>query len=59
MRRLPGPHNDIFSNFRSLETLIRGELERHKLDMDPGNPRDYMDAFLMEMQKVMMLRLRL
>ncbi|XP_059923111.1 cytochrome P450 2J4-like isoform X2 [Gadus macrocephalus] len=51
MKHLPGRHNEIFSNFRSLETLIRGELERHKLDMDPSNPRDYMDAFLIEMKK--------
>ncbi|XP_068174781.1 cytochrome P450 2J4-like [Antennarius striatus] len=48
MRHLPGPHNAIFSNSRCLEMSIRGEIERHKLDLDPDNPRDYIDSFLIE-----------
>ncbi|XP_035508739.1 cytochrome P450 2J2-like [Morone saxatilis] len=48
MKRLPGPHNGIFSNSKSLEASIRGEIERHKLDLDPSNPRDYIDTFLIE-----------
>lgn len=52
MKCLPGPHNGIFSNSESLEASIRGEIERHKLDLDPSNPRDYIDTFLIE-EKVM------
>ncbi|XP_030290319.1 cytochrome P450 2J2-like [Sparus aurata] len=48
MKCLPGPHNGIFSNSKSLEASIRGEIERHKLDLDPSNPRDYIDTFLIE-----------
>ncbi|XP_044056766.1 cytochrome P450 2J2-like [Siniperca chuatsi] len=48
MKRLPGPHNGIFSNSKCLQTSIRGEIERHKLDLDPSNPRDYIDTFLIE-----------
>lgn len=48
MQHLPGPHNRIFSSSRSLEASIRAEVERHKLDLDPSNPRDYIDAFLIE-----------
>ncbi|XP_037626168.1 cytochrome P450 2J2-like isoform X2 [Sebastes umbrosus] len=48
MKRLPGPHNGIFSSSKSLEASIRAEIERHKLDLDPGNPRDYIDTFLIE-----------
>ncbi|XP_034386512.1 cytochrome P450 2J2-like [Cyclopterus lumpus] len=48
MKHLPGPHNGIFSSSKSLEASIRGEIERHKLDPAPGDPRDYIDAFLME-----------
>ncbi|KAG7520610.1 cytochrome P450 2J2-like [Solea senegalensis] len=48
MRRLPGPHNNIFSNLKSVETFIRREIEEHKLDLDPSNPRDYIDSFLAE-----------
>ncbi|KAM9849269.1 LOW QUALITY PROTEIN: uncharacterized protein ACBR49_008525 [Aulostomus maculatus] len=48
MKHLPGPHNAIFSSSKSLEASIRSEISRHKLDLDPGNPRDYIDAFLTE-----------
>ncbi|XP_034557102.1 cytochrome P450 2J1-like isoform X3 [Notolabrus celidotus] len=51
MRLLPGPHNAIFSNSKCLEVSIRAEVERHKLDLDPSNPRDYIDAFLIEKHK--------
>ncbi|KAM4548390.1 cytochrome P450 2J2-like [Odontesthes bonariensis] len=48
MQHLPGPHNGIFSSSKSLEASIRREIERHKLDLDPRNPRDYIDKFLVE-----------
>ncbi|KAK5869999.1 hypothetical protein PBY51_024669 [Eleginops maclovinus] len=48
MRHLPGPHCGIFSSSKSLEASIRGEIERHKMDLDPSNPRDYIDSFLIE-----------
>lgn len=48
MRHLPGPHNGIFSSSRSLKASIRKEIERHKLDLDLSNPRDYIDNFLIE-----------
>ncbi|XP_067369543.1 cytochrome P450 2J2-like isoform X2 [Channa argus] len=48
MKHLPGPHNDIFSNSKCLKASIRAEIERHKLDLDPSNPQDYIDTFLLE-----------
>ncbi|XP_029905578.1 cytochrome P450 2J2-like [Myripristis murdjan] len=48
MKSLPGPQNAIFSLLKSLEAFIRGEIERHKVDLDPNNSRDYIDTFLME-----------
>ncbi|KAM9385854.1 cytochrome P450 2J6-like [Pholidichthys leucotaenia] len=48
MRHLPGPHNGIFSSAKFLVTSIREEIERHKVDLDPNNPRDYIDNFLIE-----------
>uniref|UniRef100_A0A3B4WYR2 Cytochrome P450, family 2, subfamily N, polypeptide 13 n=1 Tax=Seriola lalandi dorsalis TaxID=1841481 RepID=A0A3B4WYR2_SERLL len=48
MKHLPGPHNGIFTNSKSLEASIRREIDRHKLDLDPSNPRDYIDTFLIE-----------
>nr|XP_057930410.1 cytochrome P450 2J2-like [Doryrhamphus excisus] len=50
MKHLPGPHSTMFSHFRTLQEFITSEIKAHKLDLDPNNPQDYMDAFLMESQ---------
>ncbi|XP_058493849.1 cytochrome P450 2J6-like [Solea solea] len=50
MKHLPGPHNKIFSNFNILKDFISEEVQRHKKDLDHNNPRDYMDAFLIEIE---------
>lgn len=52
MKVLPGPHNKIFKLFKTLSGFIREEVECHLKDIDPDNPRDYIDAFLIEMEKV-------
>uniref|UniRef100_A0A3P8VGW1 Cytochrome P450, family 2, subfamily N, polypeptide 13 n=1 Tax=Cynoglossus semilaevis TaxID=244447 RepID=A0A3P8VGW1_CYNSE len=49
MKYLPGPHNRIFANSKSLEGFITREVEDHKLDLDLDNPHDYIDTFLIEM----------
>ncbi|XP_013766107.1 cytochrome P450 2J2-like [Pundamilia nyererei] len=48
MKHLPGPHNRIFSSSKSLVASIREEIKKHKLDLDPNNPRDYIDSFLIK-----------
>ncbi|XP_063057367.1 cytochrome P450 2J2-like isoform X2 [Engraulis encrasicolus] len=50
MKHMPGPHNTIFSNYLDVADFIRKEVERHKEDFDPNNPRDYIDAYITEMQ---------
>ncbi|XP_078141646.1 cytochrome P450 2J4-like isoform X2 [Centroberyx gerrardi] len=50
MKHLPGPHNKIFTDLKHLEDFLSQEIKRHKQDLDPSNPRDYIDAFLMEME---------
>uniref|UniRef100_A0A667WJB9 Cytochrome P450, family 2, subfamily N, polypeptide 13 n=1 Tax=Myripristis murdjan TaxID=586833 RepID=A0A667WJB9_9TELE len=49
MKHLPGPHNKIFSYYKYLEGFISQEIQRHKKDLDPNNPRDYIDTFILEM----------
>ncbi|XP_051929040.1 cytochrome P450 2J5-like [Hippocampus zosterae] len=46
MKRLPGPHNAIFTNFQALQEFIGAQIKSHKLALDPSDPRDYIDAFL-------------
>lgn len=51
MKHLPGPHNKIFASFNLFQDFIQEEVEKHKRDLDHNNPRDYMDTFLIEMEK--------
>uniref|UniRef100_A0A8C6LM39 Cytochrome P450 family 2 subfamily J member 2 n=1 Tax=Nothobranchius furzeri TaxID=105023 RepID=A0A8C6LM39_NOTFU len=50
MDYLPGPHNKIFTYFSAIQTFLAEEIEKHKKDLDPSNPRDYIDTFLIEMK---------
>ncbi|XP_053177699.1 cytochrome P450 2J4-like [Scomber japonicus] len=50
MKHLPGPHNRMFSNYKTILDFIGQEVQRHKQDLDPNNPRDYIDSFLIEME---------
>ncbi|XP_063056804.1 cytochrome P450 2J2-like [Engraulis encrasicolus] len=51
MKHLPGRHNDIFSNYGRICDFIKEDLDRHKQNHDPSDPRDYMDTYLTEMNK--------
>ncbi|XP_046692147.1 cytochrome P450 2J2-like [Silurus meridionalis] len=48
---LPGPHKTIFANYEKIIEFMKGEVRKHKEDWDPSNPRDYVDSFLLEMEK--------
>ncbi|ROL51013.1 Cytochrome P450 2J6 [Anabarilius grahami] len=51
MKHLPGPHNDMFSNYKILHAFIRELIIKHKAELDPSEPRDYIDSFLIEMME--------
>ncbi|XP_075895316.1 cytochrome P450 2J5-like [Nelusetta ayraudi] len=51
MKHLPGPHNMIFEKTNNVKNFISEQVQRHQKDIDPNNPRDYIDAFLIEMEK--------
>lgn len=55
MKHLPGPHNDIFSNYKLLQDFVKEVVVKHKAELDPSEPRDYIDSFLIEMMKVIQL----
>ncbi|XP_033477946.2 cytochrome P450 2J6-like [Epinephelus lanceolatus] len=50
MKHMPGPHNKMFSQFNSIFDFISEEVKSHKKDLDHSNPRDYIDAFIIEME---------
>ncbi|CAJ1060173.1 uncharacterized protein LOC121511702 [Xyrichtys novacula] len=51
MKHLPGPHNKMFKNSKTLREFISQEVQRHKMNLDRNNPRDYIDTFIIEMEK--------
>ncbi len=52
MKWLPGPHQTIISNYQELANFLKEKVEQHRLDWDSNNPRDYIDAYLTETEKV-------
>ncbi|KAK9519200.1 hypothetical protein VZT92_021943 [Zoarces viviparus] len=50
MKHLPGPHNKMFTHFNAIQDFISQEIESHKKDLDHSDPRDYIDAFIIEMK---------
>ncbi|KAM6963011.1 cytochrome P450 2J2-like [Aplochiton taeniatus] len=50
MKYLPGRHNDIFSYYETIKVFINGEIQRHRQDLNPSCPRDYIDTYLIEME---------
>ncbi|KAK9519201.1 hypothetical protein VZT92_021943 [Zoarces viviparus] len=50
MKHLPGPHNKMFTHFNAIQDFFSQEIENHKKDLDHSDPRDYIDAFIIEMK---------
>lgn len=52
MRRLPGPHQNLKKMYREVNKFTAEKIEEHKKNLDPSDPRDYIDCFLIEVEKV-------
>ncbi|KAL1023156.1 hypothetical protein UPYG_G00037080 [Umbra pygmaea] len=51
MRRLPGPHQDAKKIWTEVKVFLRTEIEEHRKNWNPSDPRDYIDCYLSEMEK--------
>ncbi|XP_059840290.1 cytochrome P450 2J2-like [Hypanus sabinus] len=51
VRHLPGPHNDLFALRRSLEDLFQKKIKQHRERLNPSEQKDFIDYFLLQMQK--------
>ncbi|XP_015266096.1 PREDICTED: cytochrome P450 2F5-like [Gekko japonicus] len=51
MDLLPGPHQQIFRNFEKLRQFIAERVRRHQESIDPSDPRDFIDCFLIRMEQ--------
>ncbi|XP_061095521.1 cytochrome P450 2J2-like [Conger conger] len=50
LKYLPGSHQTILSNYDKIIAFINEEIEKHKEDWDPSDPRDYIDTYLREIK---------
>ncbi|KAM5145957.1 cytochrome P450 2B4-like [Mantella aurantiaca] len=51
MKFIPGKHQTILSNLQKLLQYVEKRVEKNKETLDPDNPRHYVDAFLIKMEK--------
>ncbi|XP_063322079.1 cytochrome P450 2J2-like [Pelmatolapia mariae] len=51
MKYLPGPHQTVHANYREIMTFLNREIEKHQEEWNPDDPRDFIDAYLSEMEK--------
>ncbi|XP_029426898.1 cytochrome P450 2F2-like [Rhinatrema bivittatum] len=51
MDYLPGPHKKLFANHEVQRVILQDAVKAHQETLDPDSPRDFIDAFLIKMQK--------
>nr|AAX37318.1 cytochrome P450 CYP2AA3v1 [Danio rerio] len=51
IKHFPGPHQKIKKNTDDLLIFLGDEVEEHRKTLDPGSPRDFIDAYLLEIEK--------
>ncbi|XP_073454693.1 cytochrome P450 2B4-like [Aquarana catesbeiana] len=51
MMFVPGKHQQILSNMQKLLQYVKKKVEKNKETLDPLHPRDYVDSFLIKMEK--------
>ncbi|XP_067412853.1 cytochrome P450 2C15-like isoform X3 [Emydura macquarii macquarii] len=47
MSFLPGPHRQIFREYKRLGAFIQAQVASHRHSLDPSTPRDLIDCFLL------------
>ncbi|XP_060062288.1 cytochrome P450 2J2 isoform X2 [Erinaceus europaeus] len=51
MNFLPGPHKKLFKYWEELKLFVAQVVEKHKSDWIPAETRDFIDAYLIEIEK--------
>nr|XP_003228717.1 PREDICTED: cytochrome P450 2G1-like isoform X1 [Anolis carolinensis] len=51
MRYLPGRHNRIYYLLEDLKAFVADKAQANLETLDPNNPRDFIDCFLIQMEK--------
>eukprot|EP00062_Callorhinchus_milii_P017928 gi/632970848/ref/XP_007901875.1/ PREDICTED: cytochrome P450 2J2 isoform X1 [Callorhinchus milii] len=51
LKYLPGPHKTLFALWDNILQFIKEEIQKHKANWNPEDPRDFIDCYLAEMEK--------
>ncbi|XP_075943610.1 LOW QUALITY PROTEIN: cytochrome P450 2J2-like [Anarhichas minor] len=51
MKHLPGPHQSVHNNYKEILAFLKKQVEKHQEEWNPEDPRDYIDAYIAEMEK--------
>ncbi|XP_072483354.1 cytochrome P450 2C23-like isoform X2 [Notamacropus eugenii] len=51
IKHLPGSHRTIYKNGLHMKSFIMDQVKTHEETLDPNNPRDYIDCYLIKMQQ--------
>lgn len=52
MRHLPGPHRTLQKMYGEILEFLKTEISKHKENWDPSEPKDFIDCYLKEIQRV-------
>ncbi|XP_012588924.1 PREDICTED: cytochrome P450 2B4-like [Condylura cristata] len=51
LKYFPGPHTHLNNKIQEINSFINENIERHKRTLDPSNPKDFIDSYLLRMEK--------
>ncbi|KAM5210061.1 cytochrome P450 2B11-like isoform 1-T1 [Hipposideros larvatus] len=51
LKYFPGTHRQIYRNLQEINAFIGRSVEKHRETLDPSTPRDFIDTYLLHMDK--------
>ncbi|XP_058386952.1 cytochrome P450 2B11-like [Diceros bicornis minor] len=51
LKHFPGTHTRLYRNIQELEEFVTENIERHRKMLDPSAPKDFIDSFLLRIDK--------
>nr|XP_033810452.1 cytochrome P450 2G1-like [Geotrypetes seraphini] len=51
MQYIPGPHLRLIENMKLIKEFVKERMKMHQESLDPNFPRDFIDCFLIKMEK--------
>ncbi|KAL6101137.1 uncharacterized protein ACO6RY_08125 [Pungitius sinensis] len=51
LEHLPGPHQTLHRNYKEIMAFLEKQVDKHREEWNPEDPRDFIDVYLAEMEK--------